>query len=174
MEHEFQWFVSLLRAPQLQGKEYRADALSILWRQTNRSAKDGLSRPQLVSPPAMHLLRVPLQYPRKASTLESGGAEVAGGATIPEGMEEMSDGRTTWEVRGRVVRRRFQTGWDHPPCGPHCASEAHPAIRSWQSRPPRKPSVYLRILPWLQAPGRPQAVLGGQARVPRDSSDPQF
>ena len=56
------------------------DALSILRRQTNRSAQDCLPRPQLVSPPAMCLLRVPLQHPRKAGTLEPRGAEMAGTA----------------------------------------------------------------------------------------------
>ena len=116
-------------------------------------AKDRLPRPQLVSPPAMRLLRVPLQYPRKASTLEPRGTEVAGAATIPEGMEEMSDVSTAGEMRGRVVRCGFQAGWNQPPCGPHRASEAYPAIKSWQSGSPREPSVYMRGLPWLQAPG---------------------
>ena len=80
------------------------NALSTLRRQTNRSAQDGLPWPQLVSPPAMRPLRVPLQYPRKASALEPCGTEVAGTSPIPEGMEESSEIGTTWELRGRVVR----------------------------------------------------------------------
>ena len=76
---------------------------------------------------------------------------MAGATTIPEGMEEMSDGSTPWKMRGGVLRSGFQAGWDQAPCGPHCAGEAHPAIEGWQSRPSRKPSVCLRILPWLQA-----------------------
>src|SRR5258708_34213176 len=99
----------------------------------------------------MRLLRVPLQYPRKAGTLEPRGTEVAGATTIPEGMEEISECSIVWEVRGRVMRGRLQAGWNKPPCGPHCTGEAHSAIKSRQSRPPRKPSVYLRILPRLQA-----------------------
>lgn len=51
-------------------KEGVRDALSTLRRQTNRSAQDGLPRPQLISPPAMRPLRVPLQYPREASAVE--------------------------------------------------------------------------------------------------------
>ena len=100
----------------------------------------------------MRLLRVPLRYPREAGTLEPRGAEVAGTATVTEGMEETADVSIGWEVRGGVLWSGFQAGWNKPPCGPHCASEAHPAIKSRQSRPPRKPSVHLRILPWLQAP----------------------
>jgi len=73
-------------------------ALSILRRQTNRSAQDGVSRSQLVSPPAMPLLRVPLQYPRKASALEPRRTKMAGTATISEGMEERADISTSWEV----------------------------------------------------------------------------
>ena len=53
------------------GKEARKHALSILRRPTNGSAQDRLPRSQLVSPPEMPLLRVSLQYPREASTLES-------------------------------------------------------------------------------------------------------
>src|SRR5229473_1731190 len=107
----------------------------------------------------MCLLRLPLQYPRKTGTLEPRGQEVAGATTIPEGMEEISECSIVWEVRGAVLRSGFQAGWNKPPCGPHCTGEANPAIKSWQSRPPRKPSVYLRNLPWLQAAGGPQALL---------------
>ena len=44
----------------------------------------------------------------------------------------------------------ISSSWYQPPCGPHCPSEAHPAIEGWQSRPSGKPSVYLRILPWFK------------------------
>jgi len=47
------------------------------------------------------------------------------------------------------------------PCGPHCASKAHPAPESRESRLPWESSVHLRNLPRVQAPGRPQAVPGG-------------
>ena len=61
--------------------------------------------------------------------------------------------RRTAALRGKCEVEscgdRFQAGWNQPPCGPHCASKAHSAIKSWQSGPPRKPSVYLRILPRL-------------------------
>ena len=79
------------------------DALSILRQQSNRSAQDGLPRPQLVSPPAMCFLRLSLRYP-EAGALEPRGSEVARAATIPEGMEETPDVSTVWEVRGRVMR----------------------------------------------------------------------
>src|SRR5258708_17286483 len=114
----------------------------------------------------MRLLRVTVQYPRKASTLEPRGSEVAGVATLTEGMEETPDVSTVWEVRGRVLRRGFQAGWDHPSCGPHCAGEAHSTIEGWNSRSPRKPSVFLRNLPWLSAECGPQAWLGHQTRLP--------
>ena len=74
------------------------DAVSILRRQTNRSTQDGLPRPQLVSPPAMPLLRVSLQYPREASMLEPRGSEVAGTAAIAEGMGESADASSAGEV----------------------------------------------------------------------------
>jgi hypothetical protein len=74
---------------------------------------------------------VPLQYPREASALEPRGAEVAGTATITEGMEEISECSIVWEVRGRFMRGRLQAGWSKPPCGPHCAGETHPTIKSW-------------------------------------------
>jgi len=56
----------------------------------------------------MRLLWVTVQYPRAASTLEPRRAEVAGGATIPEGMEEMSDGSTPWKVRGGLLWSGFK------------------------------------------------------------------
>src|SRR6266478_773716 len=67
------------------------DALSILRRQTNRSTQDGLPRPQLVSPPAMPLLWVSLQYPREASTLEPRGSKVARAPSITERMGQSAD-----------------------------------------------------------------------------------
>src|SRR5258708_19457252 len=91
----------------------------------------------------MRLLRIALRHPRKASTLEPRGAEVAGSATITEGMEEAPDVSTVWEVRGRVLRRGFQPGWDQSPCGSHCAGEAHSTMEAWNSRSPPKPSLPL-------------------------------
>lgn len=58
----------------------------------------------------MRLLRVPIQYPRKASTLESRGAEVAGTAPITEGMEERADVSIGWEVRCGVLWSGFPAG----------------------------------------------------------------
>ena len=74
------------------------DALSILRRQTNRSAQDGLSRSQFVSPPTMSLLRVSLQYAGEASTMEPGGSEVAGASPLAEGMGESADTSPAGEV----------------------------------------------------------------------------
>lgn len=62
----------------------------------------------------MRLLRVPLQYPRKASALEPRGSEVAGTTPISEGMEESSVVGGTWELRGGVVWSGVQAGW-YPP-----------------------------------------------------------
>lgn len=143
-----------------QMKAWCENALSILWRQTNRSTQNRLPRPQFVSPPALCILRIPLQYPRKASTLEPRGTEVAGAATISERMEERADIGAAREVRGGVLWSRFQAGWNKPPCGPHCAGEADPAIKSRQSGSSREPSVYLRDLPWIQTAGGPQTLPG--------------
>jgi hypothetical protein len=60
--------------------------LSILRRQTNRSAQDRVPRSQLLSPPAMPLLRVSLRYPGEASTVEPRGSEVARAPSIAERM----------------------------------------------------------------------------------------
>jgi len=60
-----------------------------------------------------------------------------------------------------TLRRGFQTGRNQAPRRPHCSGAAYAAIECRQSRPPRKPSAHLRNLPWVQTPGRSQAVLGG-------------
>ncbi len=44
------------------------------------------------------LLRVPLQYPGEASTMEPRGAEVAGAPPIAEGMGESADAGSAREV----------------------------------------------------------------------------
>lgn len=61
-------FVSLEEILAIQKAGGYKNALSILRRQTNRSAQDRLSRPQLLSPPAMPLLRIPLQHHRRRAT----------------------------------------------------------------------------------------------------------
>ena len=96
----------------------------------------------------------------EASTLEARGTKMAGAVSISQWMEETADVSATREVRGGVLWSGFQTGWYQPPCGPHCAGEGHSTIEGWKSRSPGKPSMYLWNLSWLQAPGRPQAVLG--------------
>ena len=63
-----------------------------------QSAQNSLPRPQLVSPPTMRLLRVPLQYPRKASTLEPRGTKMARAPTLPERMEDTSHGSPAREM----------------------------------------------------------------------------
>jgi len=55
----------------------------------------------------------------------------------------------------------FKQAGTRRPCGPHRSGETHPTTKRWESRRPRKPSVHLRRLPWVQAPSRPQAVLRG-------------
>jgi hypothetical protein len=52
----------------------------------------------------MRLLRLPLQYPRKAGTLETHGTELAGAATISERM----DISATREVRGAACAVDFK------------------------------------------------------------------
>ena len=74
------------------------DALSILRRQTNRSAKDRVPRPQFLSPPEMPLLRVSLQYPREARTMEPRGSEVARAPSIAERMGQSAGASSAWEV----------------------------------------------------------------------------
>ena len=79
----------------------------------------------------MRLLRVPLQYPREASTLEPRGAKVARAATISERMEERADIGAAWEVRSGIVRVGLQTDWNQPTRGSHRASKAYTATKSW-------------------------------------------
>jgi hypothetical protein len=74
------------------------DALSILRRQTNRSAQDGVPRSQFVSPSAMPPLRVSLQYPREAGALEPRGSEMAGTTPIEERMGDSADASSAGEV----------------------------------------------------------------------------
>jgi len=111
------------------------NAVSILRRQTNRSAQDRLPRPQFISPPAMCLLRVPLQYPRKTSTLEPRGAQVAWSAPFEKRMEEAPSFCVAWKVRGDILWRGFQTISCSAPRGPHRTGKAHPETKSRQSRP---------------------------------------
>lgn len=76
------------------------DAMSILWRHTNGSAKDRLPRAQFVPPSSVCFLRVPLQHAGEASALESRGAQMAGAPPVAERMEEASSCRATGKVRG--------------------------------------------------------------------------
>jgi len=148
--------------------------LSILWRQTNRSAENSLPRTQFVSMPAMPLLRVPFQHARKAGALESHGAQVARTASVAERMEEASRGCVARKVRIGILRRGFQTGQRPSPCGPHRACEAHSTITGRQSGSPGKSRVYLQHLPWLQAASGSQTLPGRQAGLPGDFARAQF
>src|SRR5260370_2610950 len=85
--------------PSFQAKEGCKDALSILRRQTNRSAHDGLPCPPHLSPPAMPPLRLSLQYPREASTMEPCRAEVARPPPFAEGMGKSADAGSAGKVR---------------------------------------------------------------------------
>lgn len=78
------------------------------------------------------------------------------------------------ELRGRLMRNRFQKGWSRSPRGPYCSGEAHSAAESGKSKPARKSSVHLRNLPRLQTAGGPQTVLGRQAGLLGDSPGAQF
>jgi hypothetical protein len=55
------------------------------------------------------------------------------------------------------------------PCGSYSSCQAHPEVESRESGPKGKSAMYLRSLPRIQAPGRPQAVFGGQARISTNS-----
>jgi DNA-directed RNA polymerase subunit RPC12/RpoP len=79
---------------------------------------------------------------------------------LRKGWGESADTSSAREMRSGDVWSGFQGSRNQAPCGPYRAGAAHPAIECWQSRPPRKPSVYLRDLP-VQASSRPQAVHGG-------------
>ena len=122
--------------------------MSILRRQSNRSAEDGLPGPQLVPAPPVPLLRLAIQYAGKAGTVEPGGAELAWAPPVAERMEKASSSHAEGEVRSGILSGRFQTGRSPVPRRPYCAGKAHQAIKSRQSRPPGEPSVHLRNLPW--------------------------
>ena len=74
--------------------------------------------------------------------MEPRGSEMAGTSAISERMEETADYSVKWKVRNSLLRGRFQTSRSETPCGPHRASTFDPAIKGWESRPPREPSMY--------------------------------
>ena len=122
----------------------------------------------------MFFLQGTFQHARAARVLEPHKSKMAGTQSLAEGLATPSDAGPMRELRGRLMRNRFQKGRNRSPRGPYCSGKAHSAAESGQSEPARKSSVHLRNLPRLQASSGSQALLGRQIGLSRNSSHPQF